>query len=339
MLSDSYKSYPEIPEIEQITKQELDPNSSLSKMLSLIGQHKKVIDFGCASGYFAKLLVDEKCAVTGVELNPDAAKMAEKYCQKVIVADLDAKKVEDVVGDERFDVAVFGDVLEHLKYPLDVLKSVKNVLTPEGFVVASIPNIAHGSVRLALLEGKFEYAELGLLDNTHLRFFTHASIQELFGDAGFCIEAEKYTFLPIFNELPFTPNLDRGNFSADLLEAVHRDRFSEVLQFVVRAYPWSMSHEYNTLRHNFEETQHHLSAANDRILQMQAELQRTQAELQQMHAELQHTQAELQQTQTNLNRSELMIQAMESSKFWQLRKVWFGCKTAVWPEKNKFLDV
>ncbi len=83
-------------------------------------------------------------------------------------------------GDEKFDVVLFSDVLEHLVNPSKVLVSVRSILAPGGVVCASIPNIAHGSVRLSLLQGEFRYREKGLLDGTHLRFFTRAGIEELF---------------------------------------------------------------------------------------------------------------------------------------------------------------
>ena len=73
-----------------------------------------------------------------------------------------------------------GDVLEHLKDPWAILGNIKENLKPDGYVVASIPNIAHGAIRLALLEGRFDYTSLGILDDTHLRFFTRESIFELF---------------------------------------------------------------------------------------------------------------------------------------------------------------
>ena len=82
-----------------------------------------------------------------------------------------------------FDAIVAADVLEHLKDPLEALNRLRPFLKPDGFFVISVPNVAHGSVRLALLSGDFEYADIGLLDSTHLRFFTRETLEKLLDDA------------------------------------------------------------------------------------------------------------------------------------------------------------
>ncbi|MDF5728298.1 MAG: class I SAM-dependent methyltransferase, partial [Rhizonema sp. PD38] len=175
------------PLVSDLSEADLDENSSLKKMSRLVGDNKQVLDFGCATGYFAQLLQSKGCQVTGVEVNPSAAKVAEQYCQKVIVTDLDFVSLGEILPKQTFDVAVFGDVLEHLRDPWKVLQETKQLLKPEGYVVASIPNIAHGAIRLALLQGRFEYMELGILDNTHLRFFTRKSVEKLFEDSGYIV--------------------------------------------------------------------------------------------------------------------------------------------------------
>jgi 2-polyprenyl-3-methyl-5-hydroxy-6-metoxy-1,4-benzoquinol methylase len=172
----------------------LKKNSTHRKVLDLIGNNKRVIDFGCAAGYLDKILIQEYgCEVWGVELNKIDAKEARKVCKKVIVADIEnVNKWSRKISGEKFDVAVFADVLEHLRNPLEVLKGVKKILAPDGYVVTSIPNVAHSSVRLELLLGQWEYEPIGLLDNTHIRFFTHTEIIKLFHDAGFYIKEVDY---------------------------------------------------------------------------------------------------------------------------------------------------
>ena len=103
------------------------------------------------------------------------------------------------LDEESFDVVLFGDVLEHLKDSLQTLKRLKTFLRAEGYVVASIPNVAHGSVRLSLMQGRFQYRSLGLLDDTHLRFFTRESVEQLFKDAGFLITELRRTTRGIFD--------------------------------------------------------------------------------------------------------------------------------------------
>jgi len=85
-------------------------------------------------------------------------------------------------------VIVFADVLEHLRQPEEILSRCKQLLLPSGFVIASIPNIAHWSMRWNLLFGRFDYTNLGLLDRTHLRFFTYKSAFDLFEKSGYAVD-------------------------------------------------------------------------------------------------------------------------------------------------------
>jgi SAM-dependent methyltransferase len=129
----------------------------------------------------AQLLLNRGYDVTAVEGDPELAAIARAKCGKVIVADLD-DEIADWGGP--FDVIVYGDVLEHLKDPLTVLTSINRQLKPDGLVVVSVPNSAHAWVRLQMFFGRFDYAERGILDKTHLRFFTFASFSRLLREAG-----------------------------------------------------------------------------------------------------------------------------------------------------------
>ena len=165
---------------------DLNTDNAQSRLLKLMEKKRKVLEFGCATGYVSRLLKEEfGCSVTGIEINPEAAREAEKYCDRVIVGDAEAMDFSYLFREEKFDVAIFGDFLEHLKNPGSVLRAVIPFLSKEGYVLASIPNIAHISVALDLLEGNFEYRCLGLLDDTHLRFFTKQSIVSLFKNSGY----------------------------------------------------------------------------------------------------------------------------------------------------------
>ena len=96
MNSHGEKDYPSILNPSEVN---LDDNSSLKKMLRLVGENTRVIDFGCATGYFAQLLTSKGCQVTGVEVNSKAASVAEQYCQQVIVADLDFVSISDILPE------------------------------------------------------------------------------------------------------------------------------------------------------------------------------------------------------------------------------------------------
>src|SRR6202011_5021117 len=116
--------------------------------------------------------------------------------------------------------------------PLRVLPAARQLLESQGTVVLSVPNVAHADVRLALLKGTFPYRPYGLLDQTHLRFFTRESITNLLADAGFVATEVQRMIVPAFtSEL----KLDRGDFPPAVVDLVLADPEAEVYQFVVRA--------------------------------------------------------------------------------------------------------
>src|SRR5262249_35695807 len=154
----------------------------------------------------AEFLQRQGNEVSGVEIDPDLAEMAKSRVETVVVGDVEQLDLVAEFGPASVDVVVFADVLEHLKNPLAALRQARRLLAEGGYVVASIPNIAHGAARLALLQGNFEYRELGLLDDTHLRFFTRSSVDSLFRSAGFVvIEWHQTTAGPFDTEIPLSP--------------------------------------------------------------------------------------------------------------------------------------
>jgi 2-polyprenyl-3-methyl-5-hydroxy-6-metoxy-1,4-benzoquinol methylase len=209
-------------------------NNSHTLILELIGRDKRVLDVGTATGYLAEVLTERGCRVTGIEIDPEAARQAEEHCERVIVGDVETLELHEELEEGSFDVILFGDVLEHLKDPLRTLKRSRPFLSPEGYVVTSIPNVAHGSVRLALLQGRFPYHSLGLLDNTHLRFFTRESIEHLFNEAGFLIGEIERTRRGIFDT---EIEVDRGLVAGETLRAVQNAPEAQTYQFVLTAHP------------------------------------------------------------------------------------------------------
>ncbi len=173
-------------------------NTSHRHMVEMIGSNKRVLDVGCSTGYLAKTLAGFGNRVTGIECDPVAAQAARAHAERVVVADLDQADLGSVVDGEVFDVVVFGDVLEHLRDPLPVLRQARHPLAPGGYVVISIPHVAHGDVRMSLMLGRFPYRSLGLLDSTHLRFFTRANLQSLLLGAGFAAIEIRTTTAPLF---------------------------------------------------------------------------------------------------------------------------------------------
>lgn len=207
-------------------------NNTHAYALAMVGFNKSVLEVGCATGYITKAMVERGCKVVGVEIDPGAAKRAEEWADRVVVGDIDRGAVWDSLDDESFDVLLCGDVLEHLRDPLDALRAAVRKLKPEGVVVTSFPNVAHGDVRLMLLQGDFAYRDLGLLDRTHIRFFTLASIRQLLRDAGLLVIDTKRVVVPLFGS---EIEIDRSRFSETMVNQILEDPEAESYQFVVKA--------------------------------------------------------------------------------------------------------
>ncbi len=152
--------------------------------IARVPANSRVLDLGVADGSVARVLQRMGCRVWGVDNDPVAAKAAEAYCEEVTIADLNTFDLVDHFGGRRFNVILMLDVLEHLTDPVSLLQRVAPVLDDGGWGVISLPNVAHASVRLALLEGRFTYTDVGLLDRTHLRFFDRTGVAQLFRNAG-----------------------------------------------------------------------------------------------------------------------------------------------------------
>ncbi len=157
---------------------------------ALIPAHaQRVLDVGCGAGALGTALKLERepgLEVVGIELDAAAAQRAGEELDRVLTGDAIARLAELRSGS--FDAIVFADLLEHLADPQAALAHARRLLAPGGVVVASLPNVRHWSVLRQLLEGDFRYEAAGILDRTHLRFFTRKSAQRLFAAAGFAVE-------------------------------------------------------------------------------------------------------------------------------------------------------
>lgn len=160
-------------------------NESRSIICSHIKENCIVLDIGCASGVIGKYLKENKnCIVYGIELDQKAIQLAEKTnCYKALynfnISEKDNKEYQDFFNKNiKFDYILFSDVLEHLINPAEVLYQFGKLLNDNGEILISIPNIAHYDVVHGLLNEKFNYSDMGILDNTHLRFFTKKSFAE-----------------------------------------------------------------------------------------------------------------------------------------------------------------
>jgi len=153
-----------------------------------------------------------------------------------IDGDLDTTPLAELAGERRFDVIVFADALERVRDAAPLLRSARTLLAPGGYVVATILNVGHGAVRLALVRGRFEYRGFGNLDHTRVRFFTHESVEKLFQESGYVIAAMQRTSAPVFEPSDLLPIVRREDYDPAVVDEVLADPEAETLQFVVRAY-------------------------------------------------------------------------------------------------------
>lgn len=167
------------------TTDESNGNTSWYKIFHLTPPGSSVLDIGCSSGNLGQLLIQKRqCRVNGVELNPADAKLAAGKLHRVWVLDIEGDDLAEF-GKNKYDVIIFGEVIEHLVKPTETLKRIKPLLNNKGMILFSIPNMAHIAVRLALLRGNFEYTETGLLDKTHVHFYDQHEVERVFGEAGY----------------------------------------------------------------------------------------------------------------------------------------------------------
>ena len=151
-----------------------------------------VLDVGCGTGVFARSLRDRGLAkeVWGVEINTEAAEAASKVLDKVLVGDVSRLMTE--LPRRFFDAVYFNDSLEHMEDPFSVLKEIKKHLKPGGYVMASLPNVRYIRNLFELLFKKdWKYQDHGVLDRTHLRFFTQKSARRMFEEAGLVVEISR----------------------------------------------------------------------------------------------------------------------------------------------------
>lgn len=176
-----------------------DPNNGHSLIHQLAVSAGKpameVLEIGCSSGYVGATLVAKGHRVTGVELDPEAAHAARAALHEVFTGDADA--YFRAHPDRRYDAILLGDVLEHMAEPGATLRRCAAQLGPDGALAISLPCVAHGSVRAMLLEGRWDYADYGLLDRTHLRFFSYQGMLGLLSSAGLRIDRLHAVVMPI----------------------------------------------------------------------------------------------------------------------------------------------
>ena len=154
-----------------------DERTSLSVLAGMVPEGATVLDLGCGSGALGQHLAETRhCTCDGVTLSEAEAAHARPHYRSVEVADLETVDLPCMFEGRRYDTIVCADVLEHLRHPEQVLAACRKLLAPGGQLLISVPNAGYSGLIAELLHGEFLYREEGLLDRTHLRFFTRRSL-------------------------------------------------------------------------------------------------------------------------------------------------------------------
>ena len=219
---------------------------------------RRILDVGCGAGALGASIKQRQSAeVWGIEADEDAASLAEVRLDRVLVGNVEA--LMGKLPDKQFDCIIFGDVLEHLQNPDEVLRKAKKWLSETGIVVASIPNVRNHSVVKSLLAGNWTYESAGLLDETHLHFFTRRDVEELFRQAD--LHIENLQFVPdhahqdwVANDRP--ESIGFGDYSYSAINAEDAQEFF-VYQFLVTASVTPRIVENRSSKDETSQTQQH----------------------------------------------------------------------------------
>lgn len=216
----------------------VDPQSNTAgaHVLQFVGTQKRVLEIGCGPGSITKILaMHQKCQIVGMEIDADAIKKVEPFCEAVIRADLNDPAWPNLLESRApFDVVVAADVLEHLYDPWETLKRMTTLIGADGYLVLSLPHVGHAAVVSCLLNGNFQYREWGLLDKTHIRFFGLQNIQDLCAQANLKIIDAKYVIKPP-EETEFAESWFK--LPGELQRAIKRVSHTNIYQVVIKIVP------------------------------------------------------------------------------------------------------
>jgi glycosyltransferase involved in cell wall biosynthesis len=232
----SLARYPEFQEYWVHYPVKESRGSSHFYLWRLAGANQRILDLGCGEGLAAAKLAEAGNRVTGVDVLP-APKNLDKL-EAYVCWDLSRGLDPALLRGKRFEKILLLDVLEHLAAPESVLRPCRDLLEPHGKVIISVPNVANITVRLMLLLGRFDYQPRGILDRTHLRFFTRKTARRMIRDCGFEVVKEIATVMPVelaFGMPPENPLMRALNFVLRVCTRVMPCLLGYQWMFVVRA--------------------------------------------------------------------------------------------------------
>lgn len=213
-----------IQEIESINQ-----NVPHGIILSQITPGSYVLECGCATGYMTKYMTEKLgCHVNIIEYSPAAFQIAKQYAEDGICADLMGDEWQKKFKDHKYDHIIIADVLEHLYNPRRVINELVAFLKDDGNFHVSVPNIAHNDIILNLINDNWNYTSLGLLDNTHIRFWAYNNLAPFFQKEGLSIIKFDCSFVQV-------GITEQANYAADLdfINQLHKRKTGDIYQFVI----------------------------------------------------------------------------------------------------------
>lgn len=199
-------------------------------ILDMVKPNSLILEFGPSYGLMTRVLKEDlHCSIYAVEIDHDAACETGNYCEKIVVDSIETYTWKQEFANIKFDFIIFADVLEHLYDPWKVLSEVKAFLKSDGKILISLPNIAHNAIIMNLIEDVFEYNPTGLLDNTHIRFFTKNSIDNMVKKCGYKLSLINATYnLPESTEF----KQSYAKFSDEVCRTLLHKKYGHVYQFI-----------------------------------------------------------------------------------------------------------
>ena len=229
-LSNKYSNENDIVDLDE----QNDSHSIIARELLKKKKKITVLDVGCGSGLIGKFVFyKDNIIIDGIEIDSSARKCAESVGKYRKIYDF---SIDSIIGNDvdlpRYDVIIFADVLEHLVNPHEILLNIKKYLVEDGFILVSIPNISHVDIIKNLIDNNFNYNTVGLLDTTHLRFFTDNSFLEMIKNINESSNI-KYDVSYIASTYVYPDDIDKDS---DLLQIINMDNKKFILQNIFKLY-------------------------------------------------------------------------------------------------------
>lgn len=269
-----------------------EPNSSQAiiarQIDALCPRGARVLDLGCAAGDLGAALTEQGFHVTGIDRDAEALAIAKDRMARTLEADLAERSwvgaLRDVAPNESFHAICLGDLIDQLTEPATFLREALEFLATEGVVLISVPNVAHGALRLSLLQGQWRYTEEGLLDSTHTRFFTLNSAAELIRSCGLGISEIKATSREVLDTEVL---IDDAGLPGSIVEWVRNQDGTSDYQYVftcspqtppnaplpavIREAPASRPYDQHAERHRLEAHQNLVSQRREHLFETTAQ--------------------------------------------------------------------